>query len=86
MMRSTFFAMGLFVSLWGTTFLFVDKLVLTAKAESPRQNGFRGLFTGVSPERKQVVDPPDWAAFSLMSVGTVTMLYAVALPKKKEDH
>ena len=32
--------------------------------------------------RKQVIDPPEWAAFSLMSIGTVTMLYSVALPKK----
>lgn len=86
MMRSVFFATGLFVALWGGSFLMVDKLVLNVKADSPKQPGFRGLFTGVSPERKQVVDPPDWAAFSLMSVGSVTMLYAVALPKKKEDH
>jgi hypothetical protein len=33
----------------------------------------------------KMVDPPDWAAFSLLSVGTVTMLYAVALPRKKKE-
>ena len=85
MMRSVFFAAGLFVALWGVSFLMVDKVVLNMKADSPRQTGFRGLFTGVSPERKKVFDPPDWAAFSLMSVGAVTMLYAVALPKKNGD-
>ena len=82
MMRATFFAIGLFIALWGGGFLLVDKLVLHIKADTPAQGGFRGLFSGVSPERKKVIDPPDWAAFSLMSVGTVTMLYAVALPKK----
>lgn len=82
MMRSVFFATGLFVALWGVSFLLVDKLVLNVRDDSKHGN-FRGLFTS-SPDRKQILDPPDWAAFSLMSVGSVTMLYAVALPKKKE--
>jgi len=84
MLRSSFFSAGLFVALWGVSFLMVDKVVLNVKADKSKPSGFRGLFTGVSPERKQIFDPPDWAAFSLMSVGTVTMLYAVALPKKKD--
>lgn len=84
MVRATFFAIGTFIALWGVSFLAVDKLVLNVKAEKPQEAGFRGMFTGVSPERKQVVDPPEWAAYSLMSVGTVTMLYSVALPKKKD--
>lgn len=82
MMRATFFAIGLFVTLWGVGFLMVDKMVLKMKADPAPQGGFRGLFNAVTPERQQVLDPPDWAAFSLMSVGTVTMLYSVALPKK----
>jgi len=36
-------------------------------------------------DHKRVIDPPEWAAFSLMSIGTVTMLYTVALPKKKYE-
>jgi hypothetical protein len=82
MVRAVFFAFGLFVTLWGAGFLVVDKFVLNLKADAIQPSGFRGLFTAVSPERKKIIDPPDWAAFSLMSVGTVTMLYAVALPKK----
>jgi hypothetical protein len=81
MMRATFFAIGLFVTLWGVGFLVVDKMVLNMKSDA-QQGGFRGLFNSVTPERARVIDPPDWAAFSLMSVGTVTMLYSVALPKK----
>lgn len=82
MMRATFFAIGLFVTLWGVGFLVVDKFVLKANSEATQTTGFRGLFTAVAPESTRVIDPPDWAAFSLMSVGTVTMLYSVALPKK----
>ena len=82
MMRATFFAVGLFIALWGGAFLVIDKFVL-ASDEAPVQAGFRGLFGGgATAAKKKVLDPPDWAAFSLMSVGTVTMLYAVALPKK----
>jgi hypothetical protein len=84
-MRSVFFALGLFVTLWGTAFLLVDKLVLTSDADPQNKSGFRGLFQNTSQAKKRVVDPPEWAAFSLMSVGTVTMLYAVALPKKKAE-
>lgn len=82
MMRATFFSIGLFVTLWGVGFLLVDKMVLNVKGDSSPQSGFRGMFNAVTPERQRVIDPPDWAAFSLMSVGTVTMLYSVALPKK----
>jgi len=84
MLRSTFFSMGLFVALWGAAFLAVDKVILTSRAQSDREPGFRGLFTSVDAQRQQIIDPPDWAAFSLMSVGAVTMLYAVALPKKPQ--
>jgi len=83
MMRATFFAIGLFVALWGGAFIVIDKVELASDG-APVQAGFRGLFRRTAaPARKRVVDPPDWAAFSLMSVGAVTMLYAVALPKKQ---
>lgn len=83
MIRSTFFSMGLFVFLWGITFLFVDKMVLTAKDETARPKEFRGLFTTINADQQAVFDPPEWCAFSLMSVGSVTMLYAIALPRRK---
>jgi hypothetical protein len=88
-MRASFFAAGLFVLLWGASFLVVDKVVLHMQEDaSPRNSGFRGLFTTTNTARQRVFDPPDWAAFSLLSVGSVTMLYSIALPgkKKQEGH
>jgi len=41
------------------------------------------MFMSVNGNRQKVVDPPDWAAFSLMSIGSVTILYAIALPRKE---
>jgi hypothetical protein len=85
MVRSLFFAGGLFVALWGGSFLMVDEMVLTFKdepKEEQRDEEFRGLFMSRDENDRQVFNPPEWAAFSLMSLGTVTMLYAVALPKR----
>ena len=90
MFRSSFFSAGLFVLLTGTSFLFVDKMVLTHKVvveepEPVREPEFRGFLgmTSLNEDQQEVVNPPDWAAFSLMSVGAVTMLYAAALPKRR---
>jgi hypothetical protein len=38
------------------------------------------MFTQMTQPRQQVYDPPDWAAFSMLAIGAVTMLYSVALP------
>lgn len=83
MIRATFFSLGLFVFLWGVTFLFVDKMIMASKDEDARPKEFRGLFTSINADHQAVFDPPEWCAFSLMSVGSVTMLYAVALPRRK---
>jgi hypothetical protein len=85
MLRSIFFSFGLFTTLCGASFLYVDKLVLNTEVIPKDKAGFRGLFQKAPEAKKQVVDPPDWAAFSLLSLGTVTMLYAVALPRKKAE-
>ena len=85
MWRAIFFASGLFVAMWGGTFLMVDEMVLVAKAEPEpqRTEEFRGLFMSKNSDDKKVFNPPEWAAFTLMSVGTVTMLYSIALPKRQ---
>ncbi|MEX0701054.1 MAG: hypothetical protein WD069_03075 [Planctomycetales bacterium] len=89
MLKSSFFAGGLFVALWGASFLFIDSVVLKEKSDpQQRQEGFRGMLAQNNQNNRNakndnVIDPPDWAAFSLMSVGAVTMLYAAALPAAK---
>jgi hypothetical protein len=82
MSRSICFSAGLFIALWGVSFLFIDKIVLNS-TDVQREAGFRGLFAR-NVAREKVVDPPEWAAFTLISVGVVTMLYSVALPKKQQ--
>mgnify|MGYP006272578717 CR=1 FL=1 len=85
MIRSIAFAVGLFVALCGGSFLMVDEMVLTAKyaPEVRRDDEFRGMFMKVNNDKQKVFTPPQWLAFTLMSIGSVTMLYSVALPKKQ---
>jgi hypothetical protein len=83
MLRACFFATGLFVCLWGASFLFIDSLVLNIDDQPQTDGGFRGLLGMVTTaEAPKVFSPPEWAAFSLISIGAVTMLYSVALPKR----
>jgi hypothetical protein len=83
MLRASAFAAGLFVALWGAVFLVVDKVVLYSPPES--EPGIRGMLKqqAIGQETRPIIDPQEWAAFTLMSLGSVTMLYAVALPKKQ---
>ncbi len=84
MLRSSGFAIGLFIAMWGGVFLWVDKLVLFDPP--PDDAGIRGMLVQerIAEESRPVLDPADWTAFTLMSIGSVTMLYAVALPKRSK--
>lgn len=86
MLRASAFATGLFIAMWGASFLVIDKVVLFNAPPDREEKGLRAMLAKeqVDDEERPVIDPADWAAFTLMSVGSVTMLYAVALPKKKD--
>lgn len=82
MLRASFFAGGMFIILLGLSTMVVDKVVLHGKEDASRNPNFRGFYTSVNEHRQHVFDPPDWAGFSLLSVGGITLLYALALPKQ----
>ena len=86
MFRATFFSMGLFVSMCGGVFLYADKIVLVDNGEKLEPEKPRGVLNMVSNQQvekglRRVIDPPDWTAFGLLSVGVVTVLYSIALPR-----
>jgi len=86
MLRGTFFSVGVFIALWGASLFFIDKVTLKVADDAHRPPGFRGAYAGNQQQQQQngrVIQPPDWVSFSLLSVGAVTMLYAVALPRKQ---
>ena len=84
MFRAFWFSCGVFVAMWGIAFLMVDQITFSWKVEPvvQRDPEFRGFYVTMNENRQRVFNPPQWMAFSLMSIGTVTMLYSVALPKK----
>ena len=84
MLRAFYFASGVFIALWGVAFLMVDQVTFAWKVEPvvKRDPEFRGFYVTLNENRQRVFNPQQWMAFSLMSIGTVSMLYSVALPKK----
>ena len=82
MWRAFFLAGGAYCCLLGLQCLTVDKLVLSS--EEPVQQRFMGVSVpsmgSMNVTRNKEITPPDWAPWSLMSLGAVTLLYSVTLP------
>jgi len=76
MWRALFIAIGISCCILGLEALAVEKAVLNIK-------------TPVSPGSEKTVartvEPPDWAPWSLMSGGTVVLLYSFTLPARRGE-
>jgi hypothetical protein len=68
MWRSLFLALGVSSCLLGAEALFIDQAVLKER------NG-NSMTT-------KVVDPPEWAPWSLMAGGAVVVIYSFTIPKR----
>lgn len=82
MLRSLFFAVGVFVVLLGLSLFRVDVVVLEGDGEL--QDDYFGLVS-TDDDGRHVIEPPDWAPFSLVAIGGVTCLYAFALPTRRRE-
>ena len=81
MIRAAFLASGLFLALSGAGLFVVDQVVLTEKvsqADAPPLD----WLTSRNESGRRLFNRPEWMPFTFIGVGGVTMLYAVALPKK----
>lgn len=81
MIRAAFLTMGLYLSLCGAGLFVVDEVKLTerfSQTDSPMVK----MATSLSEGGIRIFNPPDWMSFTCVGVGGVTMLYAIALPKK----
>lgn len=77
MLRALFFAVGAFIALTGGGLFVVDKVVLNESAR--RSMAEQTTLIGGSGE----IDPPAWLPYTCSSCGVLTMLYAMALPRKR---
>jgi hypothetical protein len=79
MVRAAFLALGAFLAVLGAQCLAIDRFELRPDSQAVEPAG--GLFSQPQAPAARVVEPPEWAAWSLMSVGAVTMLYAHTLKR-----
>ena len=79
MWRSFFLACGVSVLLLGLECLVVDDFILAARYGSAST-----LLGGSDASRggSRDIDPPDWAPWSLLSAGAVTMLYSFTIQQR----
>lgn len=75
MWRSLFLALGITCVILGVEALAVEKAVLNVK-NPPAQEG--------QAASQRVISPPEWAPWSLMSAGTVVMLYSFTIPNRNK--
>ena len=81
MWRSFFLAAGVYCCILGAQCLAVDRAVLTSKEPAPSR-WMNVNLTGGSLTRNKEIAPPDWAPWSFISLGAVTLLYSFTLPKR----
>jgi hypothetical protein len=76
MWRAFFLAIGMFALILGGECLVIEKAVLHATEKVP-------TTWPIPPREKQKeVAPPEWAPWTLLCFGAVTMLYSFTLPRR----
>lgn len=80
MLRAMFFAIGTFAALCGLLLFRIDRVVLTPTAEDDQ--GLLRIVSRSTANDCREIDPPDWLPYTLASTGALTMLYALAMPRK----
>ena len=82
MWRAVFLAIGFYLILLGVQCIGAQKFVLTIR-EPPKQREPGVLAKEPAKQGpKMVVQPPDWAPYSLMSTGAIVCLYSFTIPMR----
>ena len=81
MLRAAFLSAGLYLALCGTGLLVVDDVRLTDQVSDLNTPVLKAI-THADEDGRQHFHPPEWMPFTFIGVGGVTMLYAVALPRR----
>ncbi|MBX7165182.1 MAG: hypothetical protein K1X74_02420 [Pirellulales bacterium] len=81
MWRALFLALGISAVILGAESLTLEKAVLKPKG-GKQQSGFATASWMSPTARGKEVVPPEWAPWSLLSIGAVTMLYSFTIPQR----
>ena len=89
--RHQFLFIGLMILLIGLQFHYVSAYVLNPEAtqflaertgrSTPEMSTLFLATSGTAAAPRKVLEPPDWLAWCLMSVGTVLCLHSLAMPR-----
>ena len=89
--RNQFFFIGLVVLLVGLQVRYVSAYVLNPEAtrflaertgqSTPAAGTFFSAMAGTSAAPRKVLQPPEWLAWCLISVGAVLCLHSLAMPR-----
>ena len=82
MLRAFFCAVGISLVIMGGECLVVEKAVLTETKQQVAHNSFLQVAAEVPAHGGRVVEPPEWAPWTLLSVGTVILLYAFTVSRE----
>lgn len=85
MWRSLFLAMGAFSVIAGLECLVCDKAILASRNEVTAEGLFANPNSAADAVKRREIVPPEWAPWSLLSGGAVTMLYSFTIPKRVKD-
>lgn len=84
MWRALFLALGVYLCILGGECLVVDRFILATDQPSPPPGGPATLFGAppVAPAVRRELVPAEWAPWSLLSAGTVVILYAITINRQ----
>jgi hypothetical protein len=80
MWRALALAIGISFCILGAECLVVEKAVLASSRPVTAETGVLGQTAPV--ERPREIEPPEWAPWSLISLGAVVILYSFSIPKR----
>ena len=79
MWRSLFLAAGIVLCILGGECLIMEKAVLAKSEPEPEQNA---SFFSEPTSPTNEIKPPDWAPWTLLSVGAVVIIYSYSIPRR----
>lgn len=82
MWRAFFLGVGFYCCLLGLECLVIDKAIMRTKGQNA-SGAFESATRNLGKPREVV--PADWAPWSFLSGGVVTILYSFTLPKRSEQ-
>ena len=83
MWRAFFLAIGVSCCLLGGQALAVEKAVLHASQPATGATSSLPFMSSAFPNaRRREIVPPDWAPWTLISAGAVTILYSFTIPAR----